>query len=119
MDFAEHNYADAAVDLAEQLDDVPLMIADVVLDDVRRYLWLRQFSGASKQALILGMTTEETEQAIQIANSLDGSVTLNEAEEIIHEARAIMWGATFSQIPRSHFAKSILANAGKKGESVH
>ena len=74
--------------LAGECMGLSLIEADTVLDNARRYVWLRSFSGASNDALdreIAGVPNFAVSR--RIVDHLDGIVTHMEAEQVFLEAR--------------------------------
>lgn len=114
-------FGELAAALARECEGLPLIDADSALDDARRFLWLRQFSGASTKALLEQLTSEHLETGLRIADLLDGKVSPMEAENVFTEARAALWMSTFANIPDSLFAHQLRAHAERHepGAKLH
>lgn len=104
-------FSERAVLIAGQCEAMSLMQADIALDDARRYIWLKQFSGASEDALRreLGDVREALAKGLEIAGTLDGMPPM-EAEEVILEARIYLWMTAFARVPSSMFAMQLQAH---------
>lgn len=105
----EKGFSEIAVRLANQCAGLSLIDADRVLDDARRYLWMRRFSGISKEALMRELASPHLETALRIGGELDGAVTPFEAEAIFTEARLYLWMETFAEVPGSLFSEQLRA----------
>lgn len=109
-DDTEAGFTELAADLAKECEGLSLIDADRALDDARRFLWLRQFSGASRDALFAGMISDHLDTARRIADRLDGIVTPMEAETVFLETRTLLWMKTFAAVPGSLFAHQLRAH---------
>lgn len=100
-----------AVKLADECAGLAMIDADRALDDARRYLWIRRFSGVSKDALMRELAGSHLDTALRIAGHLDSVVTTLEAESLFTEARLYLWMKAFAAVPESLFAKQFEAYA--------
>lgn len=100
--------------ISARLDELSLLGADRVLDDARRLMHLKAFSGWPDE-----MVTDQVEPdaiAVEIAGSLNG-LTLHGATVVLELARQATWGARFIQDGNSHFARAFVAAAPAGSES--
>jgi hypothetical protein len=104
-------------DITTLCESLTLIEADIALDDARRYLWLKQFSGASDAALKERLKNPHMDIAMQIADRLEGISPL-EAESIFLEARCSIWMAEFAAIPESIFARQLHAHNERSQDRV-
>ncbi|MBF0247992.1 MAG: hypothetical protein HQL36_07965 [Alphaproteobacteria bacterium] len=96
--------------LVGECEGLTLIDADIVLDDARRYLWLKQFTGASDEAMLERLAGPHLTGAARIAEQLVGVVTPLEAEQVFLEVRTVLWMAEFAAIPESLFARQLQAH---------
>lgn len=96
--------------IAGDCEGLTLIEADIALDDARRFLWFKQFSGASDQALKERLSGPQLAAATRIAERLLGVVTPLEAERVFHEVRTILWMSDFAAVPESLFARQLQAH---------
>ena len=106
----EKGFSEIAVKMAGQCAGLSLIDADRVLDDARRYLWMRRFSGISKEALMRKLASPHLETALRIGGDLDNAMTTPfDAEAIFTEARLYLWMEAFTEVPGSLFAEQLRA----------
>lgn len=104
--------------IADECEGLSLIDADIALDDARRYLWLKQFSGASDKALKERLAGPQLMVAARIAERLVSFVTPLEAEQVFLEARTALWVAEFAAIPESLFARQLQAHHERNRKGV-
>lgn len=109
-DDTEMGFTELAATLAQECEGLSLIVADQAMDDARRFLWLRQFAGTSKEALFGAMISDHLDVAKRIADRLDGIVTAMEAESVFLEVRCLLWMRTFAAVPGSLFARQFKAH---------
>ena len=98
----ECGFSDRARAIAEYCKGMSLIEADICLDDVRRFIWIRQFSGASREALEKELTPVPI--AYEIVEALDDATPLD-VEELFLEVRLFLWMGTFARVPNSKFSR--------------
>lgn len=104
-------FSERAVRIAGLCDGMSVIEADITLDDARRYIWLKQFSGASDDALKreLGDVRNTLAKGLEIVGALDGLPPMD-AEEVILETRIYLWMTAFARVPSSLFAAQLRAH---------
>ncbi|MEX1034409.1 MAG: hypothetical protein WDZ54_00525 [Sneathiella sp.] len=83
---------------------------DEILDDMRRYLWFKRFTGASDEMILEHL--KDAAFAFEIAQEL-APFNIIDAEEIILEARLGLWMQNYARVPGSVFGRQVLANTGE------
>jgi hypothetical protein len=91
-------------------DRLSLFEADLALDDARRFIWIRQFSGAPDLAIKDQLSELRLDVALEIADRMIDIVSALEAESIIMEVRVAIWMAGYAAIPGSLFARQLRAH---------
>jgi hypothetical protein len=113
----ERGFSERTIAIAEHCEGMSLIEADICLDDVRRFIWIRQFSGASREALEKELAPVPV--AYEIIDAI-GEATPLDAEELFLEVRLYLWMSTFIRVPQSQFSQMFEATIEKgQGATIH
>ncbi|MGH6881563.1 MAG: hypothetical protein ACREFM_11630, partial [Hypericibacter sp.] len=93
-------------EISRTLGSMPLLEADAVLDEARRFSFTKTYSGYTDLAVRKVLDTSDT--ATLIAVILVG-LTLDEAETVIAVVRRTLWPAHFATKPKTHFGRQFAA----------
>ncbi|MAL80661.1 MAG: hypothetical protein CMN55_16410 [Sneathiella sp.] len=98
-----------AVRIVDKLAGRKFLECDEILDNMRRFLWLKRFSGASDE-----MVLEHLKDASIIAEIAQEIMPFSilDAEEIIMETRLALWMQNYARVPGSVFGRQYLASTG-------
>lgn len=88
--------------ITKQLAGLPLLLADGLLDEARRLLWMTTFSGMAMRDAIHQLATPD--QSIIIARLGDG-FDIMQFDEAIAEARRLLWAVQFATLPDTKFGR--------------
>ncbi|MCF8468014.1 MAG: hypothetical protein K9G33_11470 [Sneathiella sp.] len=99
-----------AVRIIDKLVGKKLLECDEILDNMRRYLWFKRFTGASDKMIMEHLKNASI--AAEIAQEL-APFSIIVAEEIIMEARLAIWMQNYARVPGSVFGRQFLASSGE------
>lgn len=108
IDFKLKSFSGEALKIAAHCQGLSLIEADQALDDARRFIWIRQFTGASQAALEKELNP--LANAIEIIRTLEDVTPLG-IEKLFLEVRMYLWMQNFARVPGSLFAKQLQAHS--------
>jgi hypothetical protein len=95
-----------ADEIAALLRALPLLEADVVLDEARRFAFTKVFSGYSDDSV--RSTLRPAEIVLAVASWFHG-IDLDETQKAIALARRTLWSAHFAAMPETKFGREFAA----------
>ncbi len=96
-----------ADEIAIGLSAAPLLESDFALDEARRFMFTKVYSGFRDAQVQAQLSTPPA--ALAIAAKLEGT-SLNEAQEVLAMVRRTLWSSYFATIPETKFGREFAAH---------
>jgi hypothetical protein len=95
-----------ADELAIGLSAAPLLEVDFALDEARRFMFTKVYSGFRDARVQAQLSTPRA--ALAIAAKMEGT-TLDEAQEVLAIVRRTLWSSHFATIPETKLGREFAA----------
>lgn len=105
-------FSESAARIGDLCKNMSLIAADRALDGARRFVWMRQFTGTSNRVLMGQLANEELDVIATKTAEILGllrSMSIEQVEHALFEARLLLWMRAFGQASGTLFAEQLKA----------